>query len=280
MAEVERSYDGLRDVILKEHVLSTYRRESLVWRRDTSRRAQRMDVLKILTDGKAGGGSTGKDDTHRPGQALSMGLAGRRGPSSFYNCKCLGHFARDCFKGRKTQVNTIARKTCETEASCSPANLAFATVNGEGATLLYNTGCSVSALVDKKYVKPGDYIGEVIEVQYANSACDSLPVAVIDFDLPYMKGKAGASCLEGLLHDVILGCRYVFPQPNPETSTSKRMSAIETRSQSRQTKPKPMQVTSTPVSNELSVELRKLLQEDITLVQVHKYAAERIETLE
>jgi len=86
-------------------------------------------------------------------------------------------------------VNAVARKECVPEASRKPANLAAATVNGEGATILYDTGCSVPALVDKKYVKPEDYTGEVIEVQFANSARDSLPVAVIDLDSPYVKGK-------------------------------------------------------------------------------------------
>ena len=174
-----------------------------------------------------------------------------------YNCKHPGHFARDCPKGRQTQVNAVARKKCEMEARCNPANLASATVNGEGATLLYDTGCSVPALVDKKYVRPEDYTGEVIEVQYANSARDSLPVALIDLDSPYVKGKIEAACLDGLSHDVILGCRYVLPQPNPETCTPKPVSAVETRSQSRQTKPKPMQVTPTPVCNVLPAEFEE-----------------------
>ena len=61
-------------------------------------------------------------------------------------------------------MNAVARKECVPEASRKPANLTAATVNGEGATILYDTGCSVPALVDKKYVKHEDYTGEVIEV--------------------------------------------------------------------------------------------------------------------
>jgi hypothetical protein len=104
MAEVERSYDGLREVILKEHVLSTYRRELTVFlaerehrtleeiasmaeryeqahsksgssggtdrpRPTESRRVVEGDptVRNRQGDGKVGGGSTGKDATHRPG---------------------------------------------------------------------------------------------------------------------------------------------------------------------------------------------------------------------
>ncbi|KAK3600696.1 hypothetical protein CHS0354_011377, partial [Potamilus streckersoni] len=56
-------------------------------------------------------------------------------------------------------VDAVARKKCETEASCRPATITSANVNREGATLLYDTGCSVLVLVDKKYVEPEDYTG-------------------------------------------------------------------------------------------------------------------------
>ena len=50
------------------------------------------------------------------------------------------------------------------------------------------------------------------------------------------------------------------------------VSAVETRSKSRQMKAKPIHVTSTPVSNVLPAELWKLQQEDATLAQLHKHA--------
>ncbi|KAK3590338.1 hypothetical protein CHS0354_011341, partial [Potamilus streckersoni] len=61
----------------------------------------------------------------------------------------------DCPKVRQTQMNVVSRKNYKTGASCKPANHASAIVNGKGATILYNAGYNVTALVDKKYEKAG-----------------------------------------------------------------------------------------------------------------------------
>ena len=57
---------------------------------------------------------------------------------------------------------------------------------------------------------------------------------MVDVDTPYVKGRVAAACSAGLVHDLILGCRYVLPQPNPETCTPVDVATVETRSQKRQ----------------------------------------------
>ncbi|KAK3588705.1 hypothetical protein CHS0354_026021 [Potamilus streckersoni] len=50
------------------------------------------------------------------------------------------------------------------------------------------------------------------------------------------------------------------------------VNAVETSAMSRQPKQKPIQVISTPVSDVIPAELRKLQQEDATLAQLRKHA--------
>ncbi|KAK3610600.1 hypothetical protein CHS0354_009052, partial [Potamilus streckersoni] len=60
-------------------------------------------------------------------------------------------------------VNVITMKKCDTEASCKPENLTTTIVKRKCATLVYDTGYSVSVRVKKKYEKPEDYSVKVIE---------------------------------------------------------------------------------------------------------------------
>jgi hypothetical protein len=166
----------------------------------------------------------------------------------------------------------VSETAVKEERTVESSNTAVATVNGERATLLYDTGCSYPALVDSRYVKPGDYTGETVEVQFANRTKDSLPVVNIDLDSPYVKGRIQAACLSGLSDDVILGCRYVLPQPNPATCTPVHVGSVETRAMKRKSGSKPLRPTTSPIDNLVPGELKKLQEEDLSLNKVRRYA--------
>ena len=68
-----------------------------------------------------------------------------------------------------------------------------------------------------------------MHVKVANSVEDSLPVAMVDMNIPYVKGRVAAACFTGLNHDLILGSYYVLSRPNPETCTP--VGAMEARAQ-------------------------------------------------
>ena len=106
--------------------------------------------------------------------------------------------------------------------------------------MLYDTGCDFPVLVNSKFVKEGDYTRQFVQVKFANSVEDSLPVAMVDVDTPYVKGRVAAACSAGLAHDLILGCRYVLLQPNPATCTPVDVAVVETRSHKHQAKKEPI----------------------------------------
>ena len=142
------------------------------------------------------------------------------------------------------------------------ATHAPAKINGLDASVLYDTGCDFPVLVNSKFVKEGDYTSRIVQVKFGNNAEDSMPVAMVDVDTPYVQGRVAAACSAGLPYDFILGCRYVLPQPNPATCTPVDVAAVETRSQKRQAKTEPMATADISVQNMLPTELRRLQKED------------------
>ena len=59
-----------------------------------------------------------------------------------------------------------------------------AKINGVDASVLYDTECDFPVLVNSKFVKEGDYTRQFVQVKFANSVEDSLPVAMVDVDTP------------------------------------------------------------------------------------------------
>ena len=313
MTGAELTYEGIRQEILKEHVLSTYRKDLIIFLaerdfttlEDISVMAERYesahsrpttwsgrdrtsvpDFRKAngLTPfrrngqngGKPGADNPSRDQFRGPGksQGVDKVTSGKKDEVVCYGCNKPGHILKNCRKYRPT-INVVTPGTGRKSNPVEWSNTATATVNGEKVTVLYDTGCSYPALVDSKFVKPADYTGETVEVQFANRSKDSLPVVYIDLDSPYVKGRIQAACLSGLSHDVILGCRYVLPQPNPMTCTPVHVGAVETRSMGRKSGPKPLNPSTSPIDNLLPGELRRLQEEDSTLNKIRGYAKEK-----
>jgi transposase InsO family protein len=313
MSGAELSYEGIREEILKEHVLSTYRKDLIVFLAerdfatldDISVMAERYEAahsrpttwsgrdrtsvpdfrrgngLTPLRRNGQNGGKPGADNPSRDqsrGSGKSQGMdkitSGKKEEVVCYGCNKPGHILKNCRRYRPT-VNVVTPDTSKQSNLLEWSNTATATVNGVEVTVLYDTGCSYPALVDSKFVKPADYTGEIVEVQFANKSRDSLPVVKINLDSPYVKGRIQAACLSGLSHDVILGCRYVLPQPNPMTCTPVHVGSVETRSMRRRSGPKPLKPSTSPIDNLLPGELRGLQEEDSTLNKIRGYAKDK-----
>jgi hypothetical protein len=328
MSGTERSYEGVREIMLKEHVLSTYRRELTVFLAERELKtleeigavAERYEEAHAKT-----GTSERKDRANHPGPGPSNGnvpngnghnhvvesgngpVAGDRSSQSkpgrengdghqrtqgptCYNCNRRGHIARDCTRKDRPlmvgAVNMVWPQGSE-DMSCD-ATRAPAKINGLDASVLYDTGCNFPVLVSSKFVRQEDYTRRFVRVKFANNFEDFIPVAMVDIDTPYVKGRVAAACLAGGLYDLILGSHYVLPRPNPkscnqlgateaqaqEVATEIRSPevAVEARSQEPRADIEPVATTDIFAQDMLPAELRKLQLEDVTLDCFRKLA--------
>ena len=65
-----------------------------------------------------------------------------------------------------------------------------------------------------KHVNKSDITQGTVLVMYANSCEDPLPIVWMDIETHYVKGRVKAACVAALACDLVLGCRYVLPQPS------------------------------------------------------------------
>ena len=309
MTETELTYEGLREEVLKEQVLGTYRKDLLVFLAERKlltldeigEMAERYELAHSNTTHghgrershymdrgrKVGPTDRPRDDRRKPdgvgrdynpGEGKGSG-AGRTSPRPkgkvvCYGCRKPGHILRDCKKVRQPQVNSVSVLGSMKSFPVSTGNTAQGLVNGYRVTLLYDTGCSYPALVSAKYCRPEDYTGRTIAVKFANCTEAILPVVMIDLESSYVRGRIEAACMEGLSHDLILGCRYVLPQPNPVYGAPVPVASVTTRAQRDRTSPRPLRNTLSPIANVSSRELKELQRADSTLTTLYRHAEE------
>jgi transposase InsO family protein len=185
-----------------------------------------------------------------------------------YTCNKPGHFSRDCRQQPKAlTVGTITYKKADDCSKDEDVNTAPALVNGLKGRVLYDTGCKYPVLVAARHVTPSDITQDTVLVRYANSCEERLPIAWVCIETPYVKGRVKAACVAALAFDLVLGCRYVLPQPNPATCCRATVAAVETRAQKRKrvSASKPVAVPPIAVANLLPGDLKDLQQKDPTL---------------
>ena len=93
------------------------------------------------------------------------------------------------------------------------------------------------------------------------------PIAWVDIETPYVKVRVKAACVATLACALVLGCRYVLPQPKHATCYRATVAAVETRAQKRKRAFASEHVAVSPilVIKLLPGKLKNLQQEDPTL---------------
>ncbi|XP_055873654.1 uncharacterized protein LOC129924048 [Biomphalaria glabrata] len=161
----------------------------------------------------------------------------------------------------------LAAVTAQSGESPHPPSVEKALVNGRAVTCLNDTGCLVEAVVRESLVSPSDYIDETTQIQTVDleSPPKTLPMALINVESKYVRGRIKAIVMKSPAYDLILGCRYVFLGTPPYPSVS---APVLTRSQIQVEESDSLKVNTIPT------EIREAQKQDPSLQKYLRFAQE------
>ncbi|KAK7108403.1 uncharacterized protein [Littorina saxatilis] len=304
-AKKEETYEGVRDLILMEHLLDRVSGEladfirqndpstlseaaELAERFASSKRARKNPVTVF---GKALGHQKGPSSPKK--DATQAKLAGFK-PSGFkgkcFNCGQEGHSRRNC--PRLTSVKTVVTlgtvtSGTELPALCDPCSqLTYSprctvNVNGSSVSALRDTGAD-GLVVDSSLVRDNKRsIGRQTIRLAAGNVERECPTVVIDFESPFFSGKAIAIVVEDLAHPVLIG--NAIPLPNGQTlevpvyrgKAYPVKTSVVTRAQHarEQQGPKTLKMKDSGLGGVTRDELIQLQENDSTLARIRELAA-------
>ncbi|KAK7004546.1 hypothetical protein BgiMline_006075 [Biomphalaria glabrata] len=159
----------------------------------------------------------------------------------------------------------LAAVSAQSGESPHPPSVEKALVNGRAVTCLNDTGCLVEAVVRESLVSPSDYIEETTQIQTVDleSPPKTLPMALINVESKYVRGRIKAIVMKSPAYDLILGCRYVFLGTPPYPSVS---APVLTRSQVQVEESDSLQVNTIPT------EIREAQKQDPSLQKYLRFA--------
>ncbi|XP_070185081.1 uncharacterized protein [Littorina saxatilis] len=304
-AKKEETYEGVRDLILMEHLLDRVSGEladfirqndpstlteaaELAERFASSKRARKNPVTVF---GKALGHQKGpsspkKDET--PEQLADSKPSGFKGKC--FNCGQEGHSRRNC--PRLTSVKTVVTlgtvtSGTELPALCDPCSqLTYSprctvNVNGSSVSALRDTGAD-GLVVDSSLVRDNKRsVGRQTIRLAAGNVERECPTVVIDFESPFFSGKAIAIVVEDLAHPVLIG--NAIPLPDGQTlevpvyrgKAYPVKTFVVTRAQHarEQQGPKTLKMKDSGLGGVTRDELIQLQENDSTLARIRELAA-------
>lgn len=296
LAETPQTYAGLRDEMIKDHILGSYKSDLLIHLairekstlEEIGNAADRFDDAHSQfsnahannksrpnepqtrkdkkNDGKAH--SERDDKTSKPDTKNKSDKQKDKKNLACYTCGDSGHFSRTCPEKKTAKVYAVESHTPKTEKS----NRTPVQANGHDTIALLDTGCELDAIVNASLVNRTDYTGETISVTFANGEQDILPVAEVSIVSDFVEGTVKAAVMENSPHDVILGCKYVLPCKK-QTSIEPPLVNAVTRAASSKDKSVTAPMSAAPAVDKATVSEIKILQaEDETLDKLRRQA--------
>ena len=223
LSNVEISYEGLRDLIIKEQVLNTLSQNLATYVQE--RTPENLKELGQIIEKylKAHGSSLSEKITKNQvndGKCFNCNKFGHRAADcSFknaqqadkrcYKCNGVGHFATDC-KNKSVRTANIEINEEET-VECSfgkTDNNNMPVLNGlvgnKVVSVLRDSGCS-GVLVKQQFVNKNQYTGEFGTMIMADKSVKRCPIAIVPIQSPYFSGTVRALCPSDAMYDIIIG---------------------------------------------------------------------------
>ncbi|KAK0068370.1 hypothetical protein Bpfe_002305 [Biomphalaria pfeifferi] len=93
----------------------------------------------------------------------------------------------------------------------SPPSVEQALIDGVKRYIMFDSGCSLPAIIKKALVDSGDLTGETVEIQTIDKTTPPmvLPIARVHVECRYVHGTINAAVMESPVYDFILGSQYV-----------------------------------------------------------------------
>jgi len=255
MAKIPVTFNALKEAIIREHVIKTYRKELVIFLAE--REYETLDQLAQAADrfeeahsrvgaperkdqphtserSKTSGwrgnnnGRTGMDKQDPPDARKTTGRDINEAPSRqivCFTCNKPGHISRNCEQRTKPlMIGSVA----VTDQTGDRGDSTSVSVNGKTTNLLLDSGCEIPFIVHARLVRKRFYTGKKVQVRYLNGHVETLPQVSIVIDTPYVKGRVMAVVSKGMTQGLTLGGRYVEATPRMDCPTSRVESTIKT----------------------------------------------------
>ena len=285
LSGVDKTFEGLKDLLMREQILSSCSPELVVHVKQSKVQtsAEMIETAENFREARVGVKQPNFGFGQRPpkpkGERLesSADMVVRQGMEpnkeqgnvrqgdrrECFLCHKRGHLARDCrWKPQKSAAmrgTSEAVETCSTGKATGEVLLGIAgkepgmpIVDGflgdSKVKVLRDTGSSC-CVVRSTLVRDDQLTGEFRQCKLIDGTEREFEVAVVQVDTPYFRGELKCLVMANPLWDLIIGNVPGARKPDdPDTTPVATSAAVETRSQTKKQKQKPLKVDTTCIS--------------------------------
>ena len=244
LADTEKTYEGIRDLLIREQYLQTSSRDLVLFIRERKPRtnAELSTLAERYLDAHAGktkmaeqrrfdseNNSMPETDNKQSQDASALPATGKefkKEEKKCFICFKTGYIAKDCYaKGNvKQKVGAVVNEedvctdhldhqcgrsmqllnACELTTSMKNTSVVTGHIAGKSVKVLRDTGSS-TVVVRRSLVHDKQMTGTFQLCKLIDGTVRRVPCAVIYIDTPFFTGRVNVVCMMAPLYDVIIG---------------------------------------------------------------------------